>query len=58
MNSLTLSKWDGRMQAPGPYAGLGASMAAELITGFWFGIGVMLAVKTLESLKNCISRKC
>ena len=68
-NSLTLSKSDGGMhgsggpgsqatQAPGPYAGLGAAIAAELMIGFWFGIGVVLAVKTLESLEYCISRKC
>ena len=36
------------------YAGLGAAMAAKLMIGFWFGIGVVLAVKTLESLEYCI----
>ena len=39
------------------YAGLGAAMAAQLMIGFWFGIGVILAVTTLESLEYCISRK-
>ena len=53
-NLSTSSKSDGRTQAPGSYAGLGA----ELMIGFWFGIGVVLAVKTLESLEYCISRKC
>ena len=48
MNLSTLSKSD---EAPGPYAGLGAAIAAELMIGFWFGIGVVLAVKTLESLE-------
>ena len=40
------------------YKGLAAAMAAELMIGFWFGIGVVLAVKTLESLEYCRSRKC
>ena len=51
------SKSDSRAQAPGPYAGLGAAKAAELMIGFWFGIGVVLAVKMLESLEYCIRRK-
>ena len=45
-------------EAPGPYTGLGAAIAAELMIGFWFRIGVVLAVKTLESPEYCISRKC
>ena len=47
-NSLTSSK----------YEGLAAAIAAELMIGFWFGVGVVLAVKTLESLEYCIRRKC
>ena len=43
------------------YAGLGSSMAAELMIGFWFGIGVILAVKMVNSLdyyvEELISRK-
>ena len=58
MNLSTSSKSDSRTQAPGPYTGLGAAIAAELMIGFWFRIGVVLAVKTLESLEYCISRKC
>ena len=46
-----------RAQAPGAYKGLGAAMAAELMIGFWFGIGVILAVKTVQSLQELISRK-
>ena len=69
-NLLTLSKSDSGAQTPGPYTGLAASkgpggprslcnlLAAKLMIGFWFGIGVVLAVKTLEGLKYCISRKC
>ena len=44
------------------YEGLGAAMAAELMTGFWFGIGTILAAKMVYSLEYCIeeliSRKC
>ena len=58
INLSTSSKSDSGMQAPGPYTGLGAAIAAELMIGFWFGIGVVLAVKTLESPEYCISRKC
>ena len=51
-NSSALSK----------YEGLAAAMAAELMIGFWFGIGVTLAVKTVDNLGYCIeeliSRKC
>ena len=36
------------------YEGLGAAMAAELMIGFWFGIGVILAVKTVSSPEYCI----
>ena len=40
------------------YKGLAAAIAAELMIGFWFGVGVVLAVKMLESLEYCIRRKC
>ena len=36
------------------YEGLRASMAAELVTGFWFGIGVILAIRMVNSLDYCI----
>ena len=36
------------------YEGLGAAMAAELMVGFWFGIGVILPVKMVHSLEDCI----
>ena len=54
----TSSTLDGGVQVPRPYTGLGTAIAAELMISFWFGIGVVLAVKTLESLEYCISRKC
>ena len=39
---------------PSKYAGFGAAMAAELMVGFWFGIGVILAVGVVDSLNYCI----
>ena len=29
-------------------------LAAELMIGFWFGIGAVLAVKMVESIEYCI----
>ena len=29
---------------PSKYTGLGAAMDAELMIGFWFGIGIIVAV--------------
>ena len=47
---------------PSKYEGLGAAMAAELMIGFWFGIGAILAAKMVYRLEYCIekliSRKC
>ena len=36
------------------YEGLGAATVAELMVGFWFGIGVILAAKMVHSLEYCI----
>ena len=33
---------------------LKAAMAAELMVGFWFEIGVILAAKMVHSLEYCI----
>ena len=41
----------------GGYEGLVAAMAAELMIGFWFGIGTILAIKMVSSLEELISRK-
>ena len=38
------------------YESLAAAMAAELMIGFWVGIGLMLAVKTVNSLEELIRR--
>ena len=36
------------------YEGLGA----ELMVGFWFGIGAILAAKMVHCIEELISRKC
>ena len=38
------------MTTPRKYEALGATMAAELMIGLWFGIGVVLAIKMVSSL--------
>ena len=35
-------------------AGLGATIAAKLMIGFWFGIGVMLAIAVVNTLNHCV----
>ena len=46
---------------PSKYESFRASMAAELVIDFWFGIGVILAIRMVNSLDYCaeelISRK-
>ena len=36
------------------YEGLGSAMAAKLMIGFWFGIGVILAIRMVNSLDHCV----
>ena len=38
------------------YSGLAAAMAAELMIGFWFGIGAILAIKMVNNLEELIRR--
>ena len=38
------------------YEGLSAAMASELMIGFWFGIGAILAIKMVSSLQELIRR--
>ena len=45
-NLSTLSKCEG----------LAAAMTSELMIGFWFGIGAILAIKMVSSLKELIRR--
>ena len=40
--------------APSKYEGLGAAITAELMIGFWFGIGVILAIRMVISLGHCV----
>ena len=65
-NLSTLSKsgggalhtYEGLAAAKGP-VGLGSLcdlLAAELMIGFWFGIGAILAIKMVYSLEELISR--
>ena len=35
---------------------LGAAMAAELMIGFWFGSGAILAAKMVHRLEYCIEK--
>ena len=39
---------------PSKYAGLGAAITAELMMGFWFGVGVTLAVGVVDGLNHFI----
>ena len=36
------------------YAGLGAAIIAELMIGFWFGVGVMLAAGVADCLNHLV----
>ena len=36
------------------YTGLRATITAELMIGFWFGVGVMLAVGVADSLNHFV----
>ena len=36
------------------YAGLRATITAELMICFWFGVGVMLAVEVADGLNNFV----
>ena len=42
------------MTTPSKYAGLGAEITAELIIGFWFGVGVMLAFGVADGLNHFV----
>ena len=43
-----------RLTTPSKYTGLGAAIAAELMIGFWFGVGVILAVGVADGLNYWI----
>ena len=48
----------GRSAKQSPIGKLCNLIAAELMIGFWFGIGAILAIKMVSSLEELISRKC
>ena len=50
MKDLTSEK----LITPSKYEGLGFAVAAELMTGFWFGIGVISAIRMVNSLDYCV----
>ena len=54
----TIDQTTEKSASPSKYKGLGVAMAAELMIGFWFGIGVILAAKMVHSIEELISRKC
>ena len=39
---------------PSQYAGLRAAITAELMIGFWFGVGVMLAAGVVDGLSHFV----
>ena len=43
-----------RKKPASKYTRLGATIAAKLMIGFWFGIGVILAVGVADGLSHCI----
>ena len=43
-----------QLATPGKYAGLVAAMAAKLMIGFLFGVGVVLAVVVVDGLNHCV----
>ena len=43
-----------KQTTPSKYKGLGAAITAELMIGFWCGIGVILAIRMVNSLDYCI----
>ena len=48
------SEW---LATPSKYEGFGIDLAAELIIGFWFGIGVILAIVVVDGLNYPIVAK-
>ena len=62
---MSKNSW-GHAATPGPLTSsknvateltIGAALAAELMVGFWFAVGAILAIKIVNSLEELISRK-
>ena len=45
------SEW---LATPSKYAGLGPAIAAKLMIGFWFGIGVIFTIGVVDGLLGCL----
>ena len=43
-----------QLKTPSKHAALRAAMAANLMIGFWFSNGVILAVGLVDTLNHCI----
>ena len=41
-------------KTPSKYKGFGPAVAAELMIGFWFGIGFILAIRMVDNLDHCV----
>ena len=50
-------KMEKTIKCPSKYEVIGSFIGMGMV-GFWFGIGLMLAVKTVNNLECCINRKC
>ena len=50
-------KMDETRKQPSKSEVIGSSIGMDMV-GFCFGIGIMLAVKTVNNLECCINRKC
>ena len=50
-------KMEKMIKRPSKSEVIGSFMGMGMV-GFWFRIGLMLAVKTVNNLEHCINRKC
>ena len=50
-------KWEKMIKRPNKFEVIGSFIGMGMV-GFCVGIGLMLAVETVNNLECCISRKC
>ena len=43
-----------QLATPSKYTGLGTAITAELMIGFWFGVGVMLVIGVVDGLNHFV----
>ena len=53
-NTELMKEMSEQPSTPSKYVGLGATIAAELMIGFWFGTGLILAFGVVDGLNYCI----